>query len=123
MLGQVVGHQGADQDALAGQLDFGLDVGLLGDAAGFGRLHEDLAVDHFLLDLFAQLRRIGGALADQQLDELIQALLRDGLAVDGSHVLGKSRHGDDAGRSQHDDAFHEYPFTFYLGAWASSASA
>ena len=123
MLGEVVGHQGADQDALAGQFDFGLDVGLLGDAAGFGGLHEDLAVDHFLLDLFAQLGRIGGALADQQLDELIQALLRNGLAIHGGDVLGESGHGDDAGGGQHDDAFHEYPFTFYLGAWASSASA
>src|SRR5690606_7393468 len=44
---QVFGHQGAHQDALAGQLDFGLHIGLLGNAVFFGGLHEDLAVDHF----------------------------------------------------------------------------
>ena len=31
-----------------------------------------------------------------------------------STVQGNSRHGDDAGRSQHDDAFHEYPL---LSIW------
>src|SRR5690606_28305858 len=112
---QVFGHQGAHQDALAGQLDFGLHIGLLGNAVFFGGLHEDLAVDHFLLDLLAQLRRVGGALADQQFHELIQALLRNGLAIDGGGVLRKGRYGDRASRGQHHDAFHGFPLGVGLG--------
>src|SRR5690606_31547695 len=108
-------HQGAHQNALAGQLDFGLHVGLLGNAVFFGGLHEDLAVDHFLLDLFAQLRRVGGALADQQFHELIQALLRNGLAIDGGGVLRKGRYGDRASRGKHHDAVHGFPLGVGLG--------
>jgi hypothetical protein len=96
-----VGQHGVDDDALAGVVDRGLDVGTGAHALLVGFLDQHFTADQVFLDHFAQLRRIGrAALGHDLLDHLVDARCRDRLAVDGRDVLGEGRqrhhrgHGD-----------------------------
>src|SRR5690606_23072354 len=71
VLVQIIRDQSTNQDALARQFEFLLDVGALVDAGLLSGVHRDQAMDHLLFDLLSQFRRVLSALLNQQGDELV----------------------------------------------------
>jgi hypothetical protein len=93
-----VDEQLADQDGLARQFHLGLVVSRAFQAALLRLLHEDLAGDHFFLDLVFHLGGDGPAGALHLLLQGLGALLGDGLAIDDGDVLRGNGQGH---RAQH----------------------
>ena len=130
----VVLEQLADQDALAGQFHLAAEVGAGSDAAPFRFLHKYFAQHHLVAGLLLDLGADFLAAALGLLDELVNARLGHGLAVDQGNVLGlggqrqrqrqgqREASGEGCGRACGREHGHHGKRTF-VGMWGDERRA